>query len=291
MLWKSFALFIGICLAQGSAQTPQGEIQLTSISLPTECVMDPLQKQLCDYRVQLLEEKSNVVASLIEAERSKWKITIDSLTENCDLEAAIIEEEIKCLKKEQTLKDLICDMKLKERNNGTDYVDQRLQDLLETINKTIVDNNKPDLPQGEYAKKLVTRPTGKYYLSTVQVNWHMAWKLCHQNGLQLATPDTQAKNNDLLELMAGRGQSGDFWFAGTDLGSEGQFYWYTNGKQVGPFHYFPKFNETHDREPNNAFGNENCLCYTARLSGTNGRVWNDVDCLGTGLRFICELAS
>jgi hypothetical protein len=76
-------------------------------------------------------------------------------------------------------------------------------------------------------------------------------------------------------IKLGSTKDHSFWTGGTDLGSEGKFYWTYSGEA---------FNYTcfDNNQPDNLAGKENCLHLW------NGNKWNDNDC-ASKFRFICEL--
>jgi hypothetical protein len=68
----------------------------------------------------------------------------------------------------------------------------------------------------------------------------------------------------------------NFWIDGIDMGSEGSFYWSSNGKQVGSVADFAA------NQPDNFGGREHCLMINKL------KTWNDLAC-DIKLRYICEL--
>jgi hypothetical protein len=85
------------------------------------------------------------------------------------------------------------------------------------------------------------------------------------------------KKFDRVFLLLRAGQQGNVWIAGTDLGTEGRFYWATTNQPVGPYdNYIPS------TYPNNYGKNEHCLHYW------HNKKWNDFHC-DAKQRFICEL--
>jgi len=70
-----------------------------------------------------------------------------------------------------------------------------------------------------------------------------------------------------------------YWTSGSDLGSEGEFYWDSMGEFFGPF------TDWEDGQPNNAGDGQHCVnieCYTEYT------LWNDGNCRDM-LRYICEM--
>ncbi|XP_059485010.1 hepatic lectin-like [Neocloeon triangulifer] len=121
--------------------------------------------------------------------------------------------------------------------------------------------------------RLVTLPSGRYLISEQLVTWYEALGMCELIGMQLATPNTAQKDTDLLNLMGNRG---NVWMGATDLGTEGFFYWATNGDPIGPYTNYGRVGP-----PNNYARNEHCMHYW------HNKVWNDFHC-DAKQRFICE---
>ncbi|XP_059473353.1 ladderlectin-like [Neocloeon triangulifer] len=278
-----FVFIIGLCLTRANPlellddniEVDDHEAQVPE-DPPTGCS----QEALCDQQVKQAEEKLKALTDILADDRTVGQLSLTSVTEICELKVGKCEKEKLCLIKEQEYKDQICELKL--QGGGGDF-EELLNDLLERLNQTSINQPKP-VPDSEYGRKLVTRPTGKYFLSSEgeTANWFMAWKLCKLNGLNLATPDNKQKNDDLKALIANI--EGTIWFSGTDLGSESDFYWATSGQKID-YNDYARYNNS-SQEPNNAGGNENCLHYNSFLRDQRG--WNDFGCLSRS-RFLCEL--
>jgi hypothetical protein len=75
----------------------------------------------------------------------------------------------------------------------------------------------------------------------------------------------------------------DFWLSGTDLGSEGYFYWAGTGQPLGLFSdcWMPGM-------PDNFRNKEHCLQFKFSAKFEQGLLWNDNLCEKKN-RFICEL--
>ncbi|CAB3359796.1 Hypothetical predicted protein [Cloeon dipterum] len=132
---------------------------------------------------------------------------------------------------------------------------------------------------------LVNLSTGYYYISAPneKENWFMADKYCKSNGMELASIETADENRALISAL---GDGNDrFWLSGTDLGSEGNFYWSSNAKLLKTFIDFEI------AQPDNLGGKEHCIQF--RRSRDERKLkykWNDDVCKSRN-RFICELES
>ncbi|XP_065353556.1 CD209 antigen-like protein E [Cloeon dipterum] len=140
-------------------------------------------------------------------------------------------------------------------------------------------------PVAPTALSLTVLSTGSYYISSASElkSWFMADKFCKSNGLELASVETIEESD---ALIAAFGSSSDrFWLSGTDLGSEGVFYWSGVGQFIDAFWYFE------DGQPDNANGNENCVQYFVHPDFSDATYkWNDHEC-NAPFRFVCELES
>ncbi|CAB3379369.1 Hypothetical predicted protein [Cloeon dipterum] len=128
-----------------------------------------------------------------------------------------------------------------------------------------------------YTRSLTPQSDSKYYvLSTKKLIWEQALLFCKEKGMQLASIETEAENKALYKLIGETKRT--FWASGTDLGSEGTFYWNGTGSKVEGFTNFDK------GEPNNFNGTEHCL----ELVAHDGAIyWNDNNC-NISFDFICE---
>lgn len=126
----------------------------------------------------------------------------------------------------------------------------------------------------------------------------MAVKECKALGLELASIESEEEDAELMKIISGillpwvtlrnkniqtkfiflAVKSDDYWISGTDLGSEGKFYWASTGQ---PFGDYTKFKSN---QPDNFEGVEHCLHYVGWVSADN---WNDNNC-DKKFRFICE---
>ncbi|CAB3379368.1 Hypothetical predicted protein [Cloeon dipterum] len=81
-----------------------------------------------------------------------------------------------------------------------------------------------------YTRSLTPQSDSKYYvLSTKKLIWEQALLFCKEKGMQLASIETEAENKALYKLIGETKRT--FWASGTDLGSEGTFYWNGTGSK------------------------------------------------------------
>ncbi|XP_065345009.1 uncharacterized protein LOC135942678 isoform X3 [Cloeon dipterum] len=130
-----------------------------------------------------------------------------------------------------------------------------------------------------YRRPPTLKSDSKYYVSTNKLIWEEARQYCEGKGMKLASIETEAENKALYELIGGNTVI-TFWSSGTDLGSEGTFYWNGTGSNVEGFTNFDK------GEPNNFNGTEHCLELVAH---DNAIYWNDNNC-NIPFHFICEIS-
>ena len=104
------------------------------------------------------------------------------------------------------------------------------------------------------------------------MNWTDAEDFCRKEGGHLASVDSYATNNFVLEGMNRRNLD-YIWLGGHDIGEEGTWKW-TDCATWG-FHSWAK------GEPNDADDdgrNENCLELVRKWT-SYGNIWNDVSCV------------
>ncbi|XP_065349729.1 lectin subunit alpha-like [Cloeon dipterum] len=130
-------------------------------------------------------------------------------------------------------------------------------------------------------------PGSKYYISTDDLSWHLAGKFCKSVGMELASVESEEENTAIYHAIVNttnESYKGErtvhYWTSGTDLDSEGHFYWSATGEDIGAL--FTLFAEN---QPDNADGKENCL---QLCNESDTFRWHDEDC-STKLKFICEL--
>ncbi|KAF4518117.1 hypothetical protein B566_EDAN007818 [Ephemera danica] len=117
-------------------------------------------------------------------------------------------------------------------------------------------------------------------------SWHEASDYCKSRGMDLATIESEAENNALVqkvnELLENEEASYEshFWIGLNDLAKEGEFHWASTGT-VADYSFW------HPGEPNNVNNDksENCVHIWKTTERT---AWNDMNCDHKG-RFICEM--
>jgi hypothetical protein len=110
------------------------------------------------------------------------------------------------------------------------------------------------------------------------MDWVSAVSFCHVFGMTLASLETQEEHDHLLSLA--KNLDSQVYIGGTDIGSEGQFYWISSGQ---PIDYPVKWKAG---EPNNVENTEHCLQLWIE---TDGYRINDHVRSGNRQPFICEL--
>ncbi|XP_011295052.2 C-type lectin 37Db isoform X2 [Musca domestica] len=92
-----------------------------------------------------------------------------------------------------------------------------------------------------------------YHVGQSKVSWFKANLICRSMGGYLASFDNQQEFQELSDhLIANYPTDRWWWISGSDLDSEGNFYWYRTGEPV-------KYADWSDKQPDNAGGNENCM--------------------------------
>ncbi len=99
---------------------------------------------------------------------------------------------------------------------------------------------------------------------------------CQARGAKLFEPKSRTINDAVANLMGGN----RFWIGLTDLASEGNFVYESNG-QSPSYTYWLTLGST--PQPDNANNNENCV--HVRPDDNHG--WNDINC-GYSYRYVCE---
>ncbi|CAB3359798.1 Hypothetical predicted protein [Cloeon dipterum] len=178
-----------------------------------------------------------------------------------------------------------CSNQVKEEKDACDRGLIELQMVNQQFANLNSDCDKPcNLPKlGKPVEKLINISSGYYYVSKTfeKENWYLADFQCKLNGFKLASLETEEEHNEISKAL--NKEIDDFWISGTDLGSEGRFYWAANGKSVMNFADF-EFGQ-----PDNKDGKEHCL----RLKKSRVQLmpvyrWDDSNC-GCKFRYICEV--
>jgi hypothetical protein len=102
--------------------------------------------------------------------------------------------------------------------------------------------------------------------------WAGADADCQEAGLQLATVQSAAQNEQLVTAAAGN----RVWIGGTDAASEGTWVWSPSNTPLSYTNWYPG-------EPSG--GGEDCLEFNFRISGK----WNDVGC-ARERKYVCQTA-
>ncbi|CAB3359276.1 Hypothetical predicted protein [Cloeon dipterum] len=197
----------------------------------------------CNHKVQSMFEKYEAQKNVCD-----WRVNL--LTK-------MFEDRLNSCFRERILEKEICNLTIDkevERKYSTD--EGTLMKMLQANRREILTENLLGLSTGNY---FISKPTQKG-------NWYLAGQFCKSNGLELVSIETEAENIALVEAL---GKTTDcFWISGTDLGSEGKFYWSVTGKNIGLFSDF-----SHG-QPDNYKKNEHCLqLWTNTPNKTYA--WND----------------
>ncbi|KAH8336152.1 hypothetical protein KR074_004230, partial [Drosophila pseudoananassae] len=119
-----------------------------------------------------------------------------------------------------------------------------------------------------------------YYIEPVnKVNWFQAAGACRMMNAHLASVEDKAEMEALIKYMKAKGFKNNdyFWISGNDLGTEGAFYWLSNGR---PMTYAPWNGPK--QMPDNYGGNENCV----HMFSTRELI-NDANCK-IQMLYVCE---
>ncbi|XP_075157278.1 lectin subunit alpha-like [Haematobia irritans] len=125
----------------------------------------------------------------------------------------------------------------------------------------------------------------KHYLieGEAKYNWFRAKHECSRRDLQLVEIQSEAENQDLIQLLRKVfGTSTSLWLGANDqfnadMNTKRPFYWTTSGKTM-------TFSYWHQGEPNNERNQEHCV---HTFSFNPDFRWNDVSC-SNQYGFICE---
>ncbi|XP_059474352.1 perlucin-like [Neocloeon triangulifer] len=162
------------------------------------------------------------------------------------------------------------------RSNGSfrSYVISNLQKKIKPGDLDVIATNE-----------LVELETGIYYISEEKLNWYKAGQKCKASGLDLASIETELENDQLKKTIFESETDEYYWLSGTDLGSEGQYYWAATGQPMAEYRDFPL------HQPDNYADEEHCIHlrinYNHKSRSPNETYWNDYSCL-VETRFICE---
>ncbi|XP_065348734.1 C-type lectin domain family 4 member K-like [Cloeon dipterum] len=204
--------------------------------------------KLSDQKIQSLNEKYSTFKN------------------DCDTKINILTQLLEERHKSSLLQSEICNKSLREAKEKLGALER---------------NKKHEVSVGGL-KKL---STGYYYISKANemTNWFMASKFCESKGLKLVSIESEAENTAIVGAIGNTNEN--YWLSGTDLGSEGKFYWSATGKDIKGFTFYSR------GQPDNNKRNEHCLHFwnDPFIKPPVAR-WNDYPC-GLACRFICELNS
>uniref|UniRef100_A0A1I8M6G8 C-type lectin domain-containing protein n=1 Tax=Musca domestica TaxID=7370 RepID=A0A1I8M6G8_MUSDO len=121
----------------------------------------------------------------------------------------------------------------------------------------------------------------QYHFGQVKVSWFKAYLICRSMGGYLASFDNRQEFQELSDHLEDYYPTDRWWWiSGSDLHSEGNFYWYRTGKPV-------KYAEWSLGQPDNAGGNEDCMHLWYSMYKYRMNDWNcNMDAF-----YICEADS
>lgn len=112
------------------------------------------------------------------------------------------------------------------------------------------------------------------------LNWYQAMNYCRSRGMYLIDIPTNDEEQRVLKIINDKNFTQSYWTSGTDLGSEGKFYWMTTGAEV--FYNNFRANEPNNREYHSHF-EEHCI----EMRKPYNYLWNDLGC-SRELHVICR---
>ncbi|XP_046350294.2 perlucin-like [Haliotis rufescens] len=116
-----------------------------------------------------------------------------------------------------------------------------------------------------------------FHVEVMNVNWAEAKIYCEAMKAKLATIDSASKAQSVQQYMdTVKGASELTWIDGSDLYTEGEWFWMDSQKIFTYTNWIPG-------QPDNGGGTEHC----AHLNKRYGYKWNDHDCT-VKLNFLCE---
>ncbi|XP_065345365.1 hepatic lectin-like [Cloeon dipterum] len=234
--------FAAVYAAQGSS----------SLSPTPNSNVAALGEALCDKRIEVVEEKLKDVVTLVSQNKQ------------------LCEFQIKALRDSGEQQKQICEHRINEANQQ-----------ISNLQKSAQPRTNGRTASWHVASKLMPLfPGSKYYISKEKMSWHLASTFCKSNGMELASIETEAENNAILDVIGNEKPKESYWISGSDMGSEGTFYWTGTGMKISGFTYFER------RQPDNFGGNEHCLQFWKPSTPT--LAWNDHQC-HLNFRFICEV--
>ncbi|XP_065344655.1 C-type lectin domain family 4 member K-like isoform X2 [Cloeon dipterum] len=237
------------CSSRALAAIPNSDLasnqEFGNLSPTSNCDVAALGEALCDKRIEVVEEKLKGIAKLVSQSKQ------------------LCEFQIKALRESGEQQKQICEYRIKEANQQISNLQKSTQPKKNHVGAAVS------------GKLSALYPGSRYYVSTEKLNWYLARKFCISNGMQLASIESKAESEALTPVLLQAG--GFFWLSGTDLGSEGKFYWDNGtGKDVKDFTNWV------GTQPDNHQGNEHCLHEKPGIG------WNDYPCENQE-KFICEI--
>eukprot|EP00058_Branchiostoma_floridae_P004006 XP_002589494.1 hypothetical protein BRAFLDRAFT_88353 [Branchiostoma floridae] len=113
-----------------------------------------------------------------------------------------------------------------------------------------------------------------YMVYSIRHTFNDAAATCREDGGTLAMPRDPHTNDFLISLYKSVSDNEEFWFGLHDRRKEGSFEW-VDGSALGTYNLWTP------GEPNNFFGNEDCIYYSEK------DMWNDLSC-NNRIGFICQ---
>ncbi|XP_019932112.2 hepatic lectin-like [Aedes albopictus] len=128
--------------------------------------------------------------------------------------------------------------------------------------------------------------SANFHVSTEKLNWHAAVESCHRKGMRIATVDSLAKMNEIIQLVHNswtvfNPALTNVWIGATDLAYRYKFVWLETGTTLSS-----TYTNWAPSEPNSA-GIERCVEMWYEPAANFIWTWNDKDC-GAIRNFVCE---
>ncbi|GAB6032982.1 Fc fragment of IgE, low affinity II, receptor for (CD23) [Chamberlinius hualienensis] len=142
---------------------------------------------------------------------------------------------------------------------------------------TEITTQKSDLPQTSCPPEFILLGFQCYFFSTSKTSWKKALQICKDKNSDLAHPQNEDENSQLVNYLQNNINKTDFWwFGASDTTNEGSWVWAHDNSAL-------KFNNWIEGEPNGSqTKDEDCLHYWISKNG-----WNDINC-ETELQYACQ---